>query len=195
MVDKLTYIPVFTAHPTEAKRRTILESLRRIFVTSERLREPRLSRAERDEVMQRIKNEIQILWKTDEVRIHRPQVRDEIRNGLFYFRECLFEAVPKVYRYFERAVALNYGRNDDGRPAVTVPSFLKFGSWIGGDRDGNPFVRPETTEMAVRMHTREAVAYYLQQLNMLSRRTHLLQQPGATLSGTARQHRQRRATL
>ncbi len=169
LVDKLTYIPVFTAHPTEAKRRTILESLRRIFVTSERLQESRLSRAERDEVMQRIKNEIQILWKTDEVRIHRPQVRDEIRNGLFYFRECLFEAVPSVYRYFERAVALNYGRDDEGRPAVTVPSFLKFGSWIGGDRDGNPFVRPETTEMAVRMHTREAVAYYLQQLNMLSR--------------------------
>ncbi len=169
LVDKLTYIPVFTAHPTEAKRRTILESLRRIFVTSERLQETRLSRAERDEVMQRIKNEIQILWKTDEVRIHRPQVRDEIRNGLFYFRECLFEAVPMVYRYFERAVAINYGRNEEGRPAVTVPSFLKFGSWIGGDRDGNPFVRPETTEMAVRMHTREAVAYYLQQLNMLSR--------------------------
>lgn len=169
LVNTLTYIPVFTAHPTEAKRRTIMESLRRIFVTSERLQDPRIGRVERDEITKQIKNEIQILWKTDEVRVHRPQVRDEIRNGLFYFRECLFEAVPMVYRYFERAVKHSYGTNPLGQPALEVPSFLKFGSWIGGDRDGNPYVKPETTEMAVRMHTREAILYYLQQMNALGR--------------------------
>ena len=169
LLQRLAYIPVFTAHPTEAKRRTIMETLRRIFVTSEQLQDRRLGRQERQRIEQRLKNQIQILWKTDEVRIHRPAVRDEIRNGLFYFRESLFEAVPTVYRYLEQAVVRNYGSGENGSPAAAVPSFLRFGSWIGGDRDGNPFVTPEITETAVRMHTREVLLFYLAKMNMLGR--------------------------
>lgn len=169
VLDRLAYIPVFTAHPTEAKRRTIMESLRRIFVTSERLDERRVSKDERREIIQDLQNQIQVLWKTDEVRVHRPQVRDEIRNGLFYFRDCLFEAVPEVYRNIERAVRNTYGTSRDGQPAVRVPSFLKFGSWIGGDRDGNPFVKPETTEIAVRMNSQEALSMYVQRMDELGR--------------------------
>jgi len=169
LLGRLRYIPVFTAHPTEAKRRTILEALRRIFATSQRLDDARLSRAERDEVVSELAAQIQILWKTDEVRVQRPQVRDEIRNGLFYFRECLFEAVPAVYRSLERAVAAEYGEREPGVPAVAVPSFLRFGSWIGGDRDGNPNVKPETTALAVRLQHQVALGEYARRLHALGR--------------------------
>ncbi|MEJ2346607.1 MAG: phosphoenolpyruvate carboxylase [Gammaproteobacteria bacterium] len=169
VMDQLAYVPVFTAHPTEAKRRTIMESLRRIFVTSERLHERRVGKDERRELTQELQNQIQILWKTDEVRIHRPQVRDEIRHGLFYFRESLFQAVPVVYRNVERAVRNTYGVDADGRPNVRVPSFLKFGSWIGGDRDGNPFVKPETTIVALRLNSREALVLYMECISELGR--------------------------
>jgi len=166
LLDKLVYMPVFTAHPTEAKRRTILEALRRIFVTSERLDAPRLGDEEEAEIIRRLESEIQILWKTDEVRAKRPQVRDEIRNGLFYFQEGLFDAVPRMYRGLEKGIRRIYGggRNNP----VKVPSFLRFGSWIGGDRDGNPNVTPETTRLAVRLHARAAVLAYLGQVSRLS---------------------------
>jgi phosphoenolpyruvate carboxylase len=164
LFGRLVYMPVFTAHPTEAKRRTIMEALRRIFVTSERLQQPRLGKDEREEITRELENQIQVLWKTDEMRVHKPEVRDEIRNGLFYFRESLFEAVPQVYRYVERAVRKHFGADVHGHPVVAVPSFLRFGSWIGGDRDGNPYVKPQTTVLAVRMHMREILAEYIQRV-------------------------------
>ncbi len=164
LLDRLAYIPVFTAHPTEARRRTIHDALRRIFIVAEKLEDTRLGREERREYTEALQNEIQILWKTDEVRVHKPQVSDEIRNGLFYFRECLFAAVPEVYRNLEKRIAGHYGKDELGRPLVKVPSFLQFGSWIGGDRDGNPFVKPETTELALRMQTSEVLRHYLKQV-------------------------------
>ncbi|NIP72144.1 MAG: phosphoenolpyruvate carboxylase [Gammaproteobacteria bacterium] len=167
LMDRMAYIPVFTAHPTEAKRRTIMEALRRIFLATERLDDNRLGRAERRAIIQDLQNQIQVLWKTDEVRVHRPQVRDEIRNGLYYFRECLFAAVPDVYRNLEKALHQTYGTRDDGTPAVRVPSFLRFGSWIGGDRDGNPFVKPATTELALRMQSVEILLEYLRRVSEL----------------------------
>lgn len=168
LLNNLTYAPVFTAHPTEAKRRTILETLRRIYLTSEDLQDNRLSKDEQREIKQKLENQIQILWKTDEVRVNRPQVRDEIRNGLFYFRESLFEAVPKVYRLMEKAILNNYGTDENGQLAIKVPNFLKFGSWIGGDRDGNPYVKPETTEQAARLQSREVMIEYIKRITKLS---------------------------
>lgn len=168
LLDQLAYIPVFTAHPTESKRRTIMEILRRIFVVSEKLQDKNLGKDELREVREQLEAEIQILWKTDEVRAHKPQVRDEIRNGLYYFRECLFEAVPQVYRYLEKAVYANYGNNGSNENLVRTPSFLTFGSWIGGDRDGNPYVKPETTALAVRMHSQEALRAYIIRVDELS---------------------------
>ncbi len=164
LLDRLAYMPVFTAHPTEAKRRTIMETQRRIFVCSEQLADPRLGKEMRDEVIRELESEIQILWKTDEVRPARPVVRDEIKNGLFYFRESLFDAVPEVYRNLEKAVDRIYGKH----AGVRVPSFLRFGSWIGGDRDGNPYVTPQVTEMAVRLQQREVVREYIERVTRLS---------------------------
>ncbi len=161
LLDRLLYMPVITAHPTEAKRRTIMQNLRRLFVLGDRLENPRLNEEERRELLGQLAGEVQILWKTEEVRPSRPEVRSEIRNGLYYFRESLFQAVPTAYRFLEKAVRRIYGTDMSGETRVRVPSFIRFGSWIGGDRDGNPFVTPETTEQAVRLYAADAIQEYL----------------------------------
>ena len=164
LLDQTLYLPVFTAHPTEAIRRTVMSSLRRIFVTSEELFDMRLGREERDEIRAALKRQIQVLWKTDEVRVTKPTVEDEIQNGLYFFRESLFEAIPLTYRYLEKAIQRVYGRT------VTAPGgIIQFGSWIGGDRDGNPLVKPETTVLALRLHLRETLIMYLQRTKALGR--------------------------
>jgi len=165
ILDHTSYYPVITAHPTEAKRRMLKEALRRIFVSSEKLDDSRLSKQERTELIEQLEAEIQILWKTDEVRVRKPRVEDEIRTGIGYFQDCLFEAVPQTYRNLEKAVAKAYG----GNPAVTVPSFLRFGSWIGGDRDGNPFVTQDTTRFALRLQGRSVLLEYLNRIGKLTR--------------------------
>ncbi|MHB9119483.1 MAG: phosphoenolpyruvate carboxylase [Burkholderiales bacterium] len=168
LLDKTAYIPVFTAHPTESKRRTIMEHLRRIFLSAERLDDPRTGKEQRLELAGQIEGQIQTLWKTDEVRLNKPQVRDEIKNGLFYFRESLFKAVPETYRYLEKAIQRTYGPElAQGQP-IRVPNILRFGSWIGGDRDGNPFVTAGTTALALRLQKREVLQHYLLEAASLS---------------------------
>lgn len=181
LLDSLVYSPVFTAHPTEAKRRTIMENLRRVFLTSEELNNPRLGKEERERIIRRLESEILILWKTDEVRAQKPQVRDEIKNGLFYFRESLFQAVPEVYRNLEKALHRTYGPD----AGIQFSDLIQFGSWIGGDRDGNPFVTPDTTAEAIRLHQREILREYVRQITELSHvLTHssLLCQPSEAFS-------------
>ena len=165
LFEHLIYLPVFTAHPTEAKRRTTLETFRRIFLLAQELHRRKLNEEEMEERLAAIRTQVQILWKTDEVRPHKPQVTDEVRQGLYFFRESLFSAVPEVYRQLGKAVRRVYG------PAsgIRIPSFIRFGSWIGGDRDGNPFVKPETTELAVRMHHEILLEEYIGRLQSLHR--------------------------
>ena len=165
LLNHLIYLPVFTAHPTESKRRTISDAFRRIFLIAQGLHRQRLNEEERVEQLQAILTEIQGLWKTDEVRVHKPQVIDEVRQGLHYFRESLFKAVPETYRNLEKAIRRCYGPES----ALQVPSFIRFGSWIGGDRDGNPFVKPETTELAVRMHHQLVLEEYHRRVIALRR--------------------------
>ncbi|ADE15304.1 Phosphoenolpyruvate carboxylase [Nitrosococcus halophilus Nc 4] len=169
LLDSLAYIPVITAHPTEAKRRTVMEHLRKIFLTSKLLDEARLSQREEEALHRQLERQIQVLWKTDEVRAHRPQVRDEIINGLFYFKVSLFQAVPETYRQLEEAIHKVYGDDLPENTTIRVPSFLHFGSWIGGDRDGNPNVKPEITAMAVRLQMRMALRHYLERIGELMR--------------------------
>ncbi len=164
LLNHLVYYPVITAHPTEAKRRMVKEALRRIFITSEQLDDTRLSKNESEEILKVLEYEIQILWKTDEVRIRRPKVEDEIRSGIGYFQDCLFDAVPQTYRNMERAALRTY---PDEQP--NVPSFLRFGSWIGGDRDGNPNVTPATTLYAVRLQARAILIEYVERVTKLTR--------------------------
>lgn len=161
MLPQLAYIPVITAHPTESKRRSVLEELRRIYIISEKLDSNLISPLEKEAVVEQLERHIQILYKTNEVRSRKLQVIDEVKNGLFYFRNSLFKAVPTTYRRLERAIHRVYGQPDGHMPGITVPSFIRFGSWIGGDRDGNPFVKPETTVIALRMQAREVIQEYV----------------------------------
>ncbi|WP_455374561.1 phosphoenolpyruvate carboxylase, partial [Kaarinaea lacus] len=167
LLDQLHYHPVITAHPTESKRRTIRDLLRRITVINKRLNENNLSKDDYDECILKFQNLIQVLWKTDEVRSTRPQVRDEIVYGLTYFKECLFETVPLVYRQMERAIDRIFDNNDNAETQLSVPSFLHFGSWIGGDRDGNPNVKPETTRMALWLQSQAILSEYINRTQLL----------------------------
>ena len=166
LLNRLQFSPVFTAHPTEARRRTIMDALRRIFIASQVLDNPTISPREYEQALAALKCQIQILWKTDEVRAHRPQVRDEINNGLHYFTESLFEAIPAVYKELEKAIIEVYGR--EAAATLRVPSFIRFGSWIGGDRDGNPFVQPETTVLALYLQAERVLEEYSRRITQLS---------------------------
>ncbi len=190
LLDRLAYIPVFTAHPTEAKRRTILETLRRIFVISEELDIPGLTLNQREEIKEKLQRHIRILYKTNEVRVAKPQVLDEVKNGLYYFKECLFDAVPETYRNLEKSLTHIYGEGH----SLHVPSFIRFGSWIGGDRDGNPFVKPETTVKAVNMTAHTAVQEYFERIRALTGvLTHSIQfcQPNDAFSNSLQNDEQR----
>jgi len=168
LLDNLAYIPVFTAHPTESKRRTIHEALRRIFIISEELETSRLSRIQKDDIYTKLERHIRILYESNEVRISKLKVIDEVTNGLYYFRECLFSSIPETYHYLENAIKRTYG-TDPAAPVINVPSFIRFGSWIGGDRDGNPFVKPETTATALRLQSREALLEYYGRIRALQK--------------------------
>jgi phosphoenolpyruvate carboxylase len=157
-------LPVFTAHPTEARRRTTLEKLRRLAVLVER----RLAQPNADELHdlnQRISEEVVGLWQSDEVRVIRPTVLDEVKNGLYYFEATLFNVIPELYRDLERALVRHY---PDHR--WHVPPILRFGSWMGGDRDGNPFVTPDVTVEAVRHLRGWAIKQQIAAVEELSRR-------------------------
>ncbi|MEZ4497386.1 MAG: phosphoenolpyruvate carboxylase [Thermomicrobiales bacterium] len=144
---------VLTAHPTEARRRTVIDKLARIFSIIREMDEREPLAVESARTRNRLTATIAELWTSNEVRAAKPTVLDEVRGGLIYFRSTLLDVVPTIYRDFEDAVAYHYPE-----AGITVPSLLTFGSWIGGDRDGNPNVTPDVTretlsimqEMAVR---------------------------------------------
>lgn len=162
LVDQLRYTPVFTAHPTESRRRTLMDIQRRLFLVIDAMGKSGLSHDEEKSLHNQLKAQIQLLWRSNEVRTRKPTVEDEVRYGLYYFRESLFDAIPELYRYFERAMRTSYGKGK-----VTIPSFLRFGSWIGGDRDGNPFVTASVTRNAIRLGVQEALHEYIKHVDRL----------------------------
>lgn len=145
ILDELTIVPVLTAHPTETKRQTILTKLRTIAATLEQVTKEDLLPTEQCQLMERLREDIVLLWQSDETRDRPPTVMDEVRTGLYFFEATLFNVVAQVYAELERCLAQVY-------PGVTfrIPPFLRYGSWIGGDRDGNPFVSLAVTEEALR---------------------------------------------
>lgn len=140
VLNKLSLELVITAHPTEAAKRSILEIQQRIAVILKKLDQPLLTTRERLKLEESLFNEVTILWQTDELRHTKPTVLDEVRNGLYYFDQTLFEVLPEIHREVEDCLEKNFSTKN-----WEVPNFLKFGSWIGGDRDGNPNVTPEVT--------------------------------------------------
>ena len=180
--------PVLTAHPTEARRRTVLVALRRVYALLDRLDDPRLTPADDAEVRRRLREEITLLWRTADLRQARPTPLDEVRSAMVFFDGTLFTATPDLYRAADGALdaaddpetgpgagagsgidsapttgsPADHGRTGTRPPAS--PAFLAWGSWIGGDRDGHPYVTAETTSEAFRiqadhlLHGYQAVA-------------------------------------
>jgi len=141
LVAGLRVHPVLTAHPTEARRRAVTEALRRIGALLTSLDDGRLGASERAETRRRLREEIDLLWRTSALRAAAMQPLDEVRAAMTAFDETLFRVVPALYRLLDRALA----GPASGRVASAAPPFLRFGSWIGADRDGNPFVTAEVT--------------------------------------------------
>ena len=133
--------PVITAHPTEAKRVTVLEKHRRIYRRLVDLESPRWTPRERQALVAGLRNEIELLWLTGELRLAKPTVPQEVYWGLHFFNETLFEAVPDLHGEGRAGAG---GSTTRARP-FQVPPFFQFGSWVGGDRDGNPFVTNDVT--------------------------------------------------
>lgn len=150
-------VPVFTAHPTEVARRTVLMKRRRIARQIDQIDWLPLTDAEAAEREAIIAADITALWQTDEVRRRPPTVRDEIRMGLDYYPVSLFEAVPRLYTGIAEALRSVY---DVEIQPLSLPRILRFGSWIGGDRDGNPFVSPEATWSALDLARRTILSHY-----------------------------------
>jgi len=157
--------PVFTAHPTEVARQTVLLKRRRIAEQLERLDRLPLTVGEARRCEQLIHAEIASLWQTDEVRQTKPTVNDEIRMGLRYFRLSLFETLPRIYAEVAESLRDAYGMVLD---AAELPNLLSFGSWIGGDRDGNPLVKPECVKDALELARTAILREYSRQVEFLS---------------------------
>ncbi|MEW8190752.1 MAG: phosphoenolpyruvate carboxylase [Candidatus Thiodiazotropha endolucinida] len=166
ILDDAAYIPVFTAHPTESKRLVVMKLLRRIFLTSEVLDAPKRGLNQRQAAIKSLKTQIQILWKTEEVRAVRPEVRNEIRLGLYYFQNSLFEAIPQVFRRLQNGIDRVYADHQEYH-GIQLPSFVRFGSWIGGDRDGNPFVTAEVTRLALKLQQQTILGEYIRRVDKL----------------------------
>ncbi|PYV46461.1 MAG: phosphoenolpyruvate carboxylase [Acidobacteria bacterium] len=158
---KIKVTPVFTAHPTEAARRTVLLKRRRIAKQLHRLDRLPLPASEARLLEDEIAAEIMALWQTDEVRVQRPQVTDEIRMGLDHYSMSIFESLPRVYAEIREAFREVYAFE---LTADQIPEVLSFGSWIGGDRDGNPFVTVESTAEALERARNTILGHYISEI-------------------------------
>jgi phosphoenolpyruvate carboxylase len=157
-------VPVFTAHPTEIARRSVLTKRRRMGEFLERLDRIPVPDEELAALEGSLIAEITALWQTDEVRSSRPKVADEIKMGLDYYDVSIFETLPGIYQEVVAALKGEYNLDID---VSELPLLLAFGSWIGGDRDGNPFVTPDVTREAIRNARGRLLAWYEQRMQLL----------------------------
>ncbi|HEX6771069.1 MAG TPA: phosphoenolpyruvate carboxylase [Acidobacteriaceae bacterium] len=163
-MERLHITPVFTAHPTEVARRSVLYKRRRLSALLEDLDRIPLPDSELDRLQSAVAAEITALWQTDEVRARRPSVSDEVKMGLDYYHASIFATVPALYAELASAFEAEYGRR---LSPADMPLMLTFGSWIGGDRDGNPFVTPEVTIEAITSARDHILSYYREQVQSL----------------------------
>jgi phosphoenolpyruvate carboxylase len=156
--------PVITAHPTEAKRVSILEKIRRIYLLLRDLESTRWTDRERDALVRAVRDQIELLWLTGELHLEKPTVEHEVAWGQHFFSETIFDLAPDLLSSFERALAKHYPDE-----TFEVTPFFQFGSWIGGDRDGNPFVTNAVTRATMRDNALASLEYYRSRLVDLAR--------------------------
>ncbi|GGP08382.1 phosphoenolpyruvate carboxylase [Oceanobacillus neutriphilus] len=165
VLNDLSIELVMTAHPTEATKRTVLEIQKRISAHLRTLDNPQTSQREKADVEESLFNEITALWHTNELRQKKPGVLDEVKNGLYYFDQTLFETLPDVFQEMEIQLQKQIPEGN-----WEVPNFIHFGSWIGGDRDGNPNVTPEITWKTLKMQRELILKKYEASIVVLMRR-------------------------
>ncbi|EJN58542.1 phosphoenolpyruvate carboxylase [Halogranum salarium B-1] len=161
VLDDVLIEPTFTAHPTEARRKTVKAKLRSIADDLETLDERRMTDREEGHVWTRVDAEVTSLWQTPQVRNRRPEPTDEARNVQWYLENTLFDVVGEVYSELEEIVSEEY-------PNVDVPKLFEFRSWAGSDRDGNPFVTPEVTTETLERQRSVVLTKYRTALKRLS---------------------------
>jgi phosphoenolpyruvate carboxylase len=186
LLAQVCIAPVFTAHPTEVARRSVMFKRRRISDLLEQLDAIPLAPAQMDALEALLLAEITALWQTDDVRSERPTVRDEVRMALDYYEASIFSTIPVLYTEIAASLDAEYPTTNPGAPRVDpeladrtpaeaqpkttlaqLPIVVRFGSWIGGDRDGNPFVTASTTAEALSMARQLLNGHYLAQLQYL----------------------------
>jgi phosphoenolpyruvate carboxylase len=165
LIASLSIQLVFTAHPTEAKRRTVNEKLHRLSAYLSALEQPQMAQSEYERLEADVAAETEILWQTDEVRQRRLSVIDEAKNILFYFGETLFEVTPRLYEDLGAALEECYPGE-----SFEIPNFLEYGSWVGGDRDGNPTITLDHTAEVLRLHRAQVMSLYIPAVRALSDR-------------------------
>jgi phosphoenolpyruvate carboxylase len=191
-LHRVRVTPVFTAHPTEITRHTIRLKRRRIARLLERLDQVPLAHADALEYESQILAEITALWQTDEVRLKKPTVRDEIHMGLDNFPMVLFETVPRLYAELDESLGHVYGTKTS---EPNLPELLHFGSWIGGDRDGNPYVTAHCTRDALRMARHLIIDHYVAEVNRLVSQLSMSLRRMGTSEALLRRVREYEATL
>jgi len=154
--------PTITAHPTEAKRISVLQIHRRIYVLLYRIEATRWTPREREKFIAALYNEIDLLWLTGELRLEKPSVAQEVAWGLHFFEQTLFERIPETHEKLIWALQQSYPDKQ-----FSISPFFQFGSWIGGDRDGNPFVTNEVTAQTLLKNRRTVLEHYLEKLEAL----------------------------
>src|SRR5215469_3518004 len=164
LLSNLRIRPVITAHPTESKRVTVLEKYRRIYLLLRDLELPRWTERERTQLLADLRDQIELVWMTGELHLEKPTVQHEVSRGLHFFDETLFTQAPKILAHLDDALAKHYpGRHFE------VPPFFQFGSWIGGDRDGNPCVTSRVTAWTQRQNALASLRYYRDRLVALAK--------------------------
>src|SRR5438270_392300 len=161
--ETVLVVPVLTAHPTEVRRKSILDremELAELLAARERTTMAPREVAASDEAILRA---VLTLWQTSLIRHDRPTVADEVANGISYFDQTFLRELPYIYSMMEDRLATH----DRGRNDAELPSFFRIGSWIGGDRDGNPFVTAEVLNLTAAMQSRKAINFYLDELHQL----------------------------
>lgn len=155
LIHQLGVELVLTAHPTEAMRRTILDKHQKMALILEKFDDPSVTAREMKSLKRHLKAEIVSLWQTRNVRKERLTVLDEVRNGLYFLDEVLFDVLPAIHLEMEEQLHSLYPDH-----AFEVPTFLRFGSWMGGDRDGNPYVTADLTFQTLVLHFDLAMRKY-----------------------------------
>lgn len=165
LLNDLSIELIMTAHPTEATKRSVLESQKRISRLLRQRDNPIMTQEERESIEESLFNEIITLWHTDELRHRKPEVLDEVKNGLHYFDKTIFDTLPEIFRELEMQL-----QDQISEKEWDIPNFIRFGSWIGGDRDGNPNVTPDITWSTLEMQRKLILNKYETSLIALMRR-------------------------